>query len=73
MIQTLITILALVACPLMMVWMMRGMRGTHDRPHQRTESEDVLEQHARIAALEQEVAELRRNDARRDEPARVAR
>jgi hypothetical protein len=47
--------LLVLMCPLMMIFMMRGMHGGHGRPtgHQDASSDD------RIAELEQQVRELR--------------
>lgn len=57
---TLWLLLILLACPLMMVFMMRGMGGgaTTDKDPV-NESQPVGDQDIRIAQLEREVAELR--------------
>jgi hypothetical protein len=68
-------LLIVLACPLMMIFMMRGMmhgmHGGNDKatPEQTTPaSVDTTAQDARIAALEREVARLRAERPRDDDP-----
>ena len=71
----LLPLLLLLACPLMMVFMMRGMHGGGDRTrsgrgpqvdHHEPHSTDVQFTGARIEALEREIASLR--SAQSDQP-----
>ena len=69
-------LLILLACPLMMLFMMRGMShghgGGHSPDHQTTPAEDH-ERDARLAELEREVTVLRnRRERRLDAPDRSA-
>ena len=65
--RTLIPLLIVLACPLMMIFMMRGMHGGHSdtdradaRPHERAPRSSVdAARDQRIAELEREVAVLR--------------
>ena len=65
--RSLIPLLILLACPLMMFFMMRGMHGgrsdtdrADDRPHDRAPRSSVdVARDQRIAELEREVAALR--------------
>jgi hypothetical protein len=70
--QNLLPLLIVLACPLMMIFMMRGMHSGHDATHDATQvvrqDDPVTSDYraeARIAELEREVAELR------DTPAHV--
>ena len=54
----LFTLLIVLFCPLMMIWMMRGgMHGGHSAPVTLSDSADPSQ--TRLAELEREVAELR--------------
>lgn len=72
----LLLLLVVLACPLIMIFMMRGMNRGHDSGHGAADDRPPNESHrtvdltasaadhapqARIAALEREVAELRRS------------
>lgn len=73
--RSLSPLLILLACPLMMFFMMRGMHGGHsdtdradDRPHDRAPRSSVdVARDQRIAELEREVAALRDQAHERDE------
>ena len=69
--RTLLTFLIVLACPLMMIFMMRGMHGGHGDNEQQTRMRerprragDDTNRDERIAELEREVSALR--DAARD-------
>ena len=70
--RTLIPLLIVLACPLMMIFMMRGMHGSHGNddqptPHdQQPRSRPDVARDERIAELEREVAALRDQDRHRD-------
>lgn len=64
--RTLIPLLIVLACPLMMIFMMRGMHGSHStdeaarrQPEHTTHPPAETDRDARIAELEREVAALR--------------
>lgn len=61
-------LLIILACPLMMIFMMRGMHGGNDdQPDQRNHSPFDSASDARIAELEREVAALRDKSRNRDD------
>ena len=72
-------LLLILACPLMMIFMMRGMSGAHDNRPASTPSDgstvdpakgsaaETNSRDARLAELEQEVARLRASQSRRSE------
>ncbi len=60
--QNLWPLLIVLACPVMMIFMMRGMHGGHDTTHTASHNDTATgddRAEARIAELEREVAELR--------------
>jgi hypothetical protein len=65
-------LLIVLACPLMMVFMMRSMHGGHGEAEHAQNSVpqvvDTTAQDARIAALEHEVARLRAEGPQDDDP-----
>ena len=77
--SNLLLLLLLLACPLMMIFMMRGMHGGRDRSdtghdaqadHHEVHSPDGQPPDARVAQLEREVASLRAVQGGPPEPRR---
>jgi Protein of unknown function (DUF2933) len=66
--NTLFFLALLLVCPLMMMWMMRGMHGASQTSHDATPVNLAGDSDRRIADLEREVASLR---AQRGEPMNV--
>ena len=58
--ENLLPLLVVLACPLMMIFMMKGMHGGHSAPTRVPDERD-----RRIADLEKQVAELREESAKR--------
>lgn len=66
--NTLFVLALLLVCPLMMMWMMRGMHGASHASHDATPVNLAGNSDRRIADLEREVATLR---GQRGEPTNV--
>lgn len=80
--RSLLPFLFVMACPIMMIFMMRGMHGGHGtsklgpdvrRTHSEAGTPDGQASDARIAELEREVAQIRTLQAQQSEPAPVRR
>jgi len=62
-------LLFVLVCPLMMIFMMRGMHGGHGQPSGREDPRENPSAGERIAELEQQVRELRDERDRKREKA----
>ena len=74
--QNLWPVLIVLACPVMMIFMMRGMHGGHDATHTASQNDPATGDNraeARIAELEREVAELRGTPAPEPAPIRLSK
>ena len=63
MLETLLTVAPIAVCPLMMLFMMRGMHRGHGRSDTPEPSADMVTRDVRIAELEREVAALQARES----------